>query len=112
MKLTKTTFKPNYNPYKKSHFFFLVFVFSKVLSICELLLACLKKCIISLTIAIYKRYAAFSSFNYKQVLASRKSFSIAEKHQCAVGRWVGYHVVAIMTTYYAVGKLWHPGTAF
>ena len=45
MKLTKTAFKPNYYNIKNHISFFLVFVFSKVLSICELLLACLnKKC--------------------------------------------------------------------
>ena len=37
----------------KNHIPFFVFVFSKVLSICELLLACIKKRIFSLTIAIY-----------------------------------------------------------
>ena len=71
-------------------------------------------CIISLTVAIYISVMQHLAplLNIKQVLASQKSFSIAEKRRCAVGIWVGYRVVAIMTTYYAVGKLWRPGTAF
>ena len=61
----------------KITFLFLVFVFSKVLSICELLLACLKKAQY-LPYYIYKHLAPLL---YKQVLASLKSFSIAERGQ-------------------------------
>ena len=76
-------------------------------------MASLKKGIISLTIAIYIRVMQhLAPLLYKQVLALQKSFSIAEKHRPAVGRRVGYHAVELMTTYYPVGKLWRPGTAF